>query len=316
MRIRVALPDSTINAKTLGAALELTTLANQGLAERNQLPSIFDALKKRAFRWKPENFPDGEHFDLAPTVLARGWGDCDDLAPWLCAELRKMGEECRPIAYKSGDQTWHAVVEMANGKILDPSQWAGMKKPGKGRDTPGIHGRVYAPIAEPEEDALALVPYRDGWAGRADMYLDDGQHLASTYTSRDPRRALEKAVAGYLAFADGIHGEAIGADTEVGNFLSDIVSTVAPVAKMALGPAGGLIDPALKLASPLASNLLSAISPGSAPPVQYPAPAGIYPPGAAPARTPVARASMPPLDNRNPGSVQYSPFGGPIIVRF
>jgi len=315
MRIRVALPDAVVNEKTLGAALELSTLANQGLASRGQLPSIFEALKKKAFRWKPENFSDGEHFDLAPTVLARGWGDCDDIAPWLCAELRRQGHECRPIAYKSGDQTWHAVVEMADGTILDPSQWAGMKKPTKGKDSPGIHGRFYAPLADEGQDAIALVPHRDGWAGRADMYLDDGQHLASTYTSRDPRRALEKAVAGYCAFADGCHGEAISGDSEIGSFFSDIVSTVAPVAKMALGPAGGLIDPALKLATPLASNLLSALSPGAAQ-VQYPSPPAGYAPGAAPARTPVAQAAMPALASRQPGSVQYSPYGGPIIVRF
>jgi hypothetical protein len=313
MRIRVALPDAIVNAKTLGAALELATLANEGLSARKQLPSFFDALEKRAFRWKPENFSDGEHFDLAPTVLARGWGDCDDLAPWLCAELRKMGQECRPIAYKSGTGTWHAVVEMADGRILDPSVWAGMKKPTKGRDNPGVHGQFYAPLAAPEQDALALVPYRDGWAGRADMYLDDGQHLASTYTSRDPRRALERAVAGYCAFADGVHGECIGADTEIGSFFSDIVSTVAPIASAVI-PGAGLIAPALSLAKPLLSSVTSALAPGGAQ-VQIPPPPQGYAPGAAPARTPMAQAPI-NLPGRNPGSVQYSPFGGPIIVRF
>ncbi|WP_230685800.1 hypothetical protein, partial [Streptococcus pneumoniae] len=90
---RLAIPDGQINDKILGAALEVAAIANQGLAARGQLPDIFKALENRSFRWKPERFTDGEHFDLAPTVLARGWGDCDDLAPWLAAVLRGQGHE-------------------------------------------------------------------------------------------------------------------------------------------------------------------------------------------------------------------------------
>lgn len=316
MRIRLAIPDGAVTAKTLGAALEAATVANQGLASRGALPDLFEAIK-RGVKWRPERFTDGEHFDLAPLVASRGWGDCDDLAPWLAAQLRTLGHDCQAIAYKSGPTTWHAVVQMADGKILDPSQWAGMKKPGtsKGRDNPGISGIPYAPLGSAEQDVLALVPDgRGGWAGRADIYTDDGFHVSNAGFSRDPRRALERAVAGYSAYAEGCAGGVCGPDSEVGSFLSDVVSTVAPIASSVI-PGGSLIT---KAVTPLASNLLSALSPGGG--AQAPAapapPPGTYMPGGAPARHVYASAPMPPLPGRGDGSVQFSPFGGPIIVRF
>jgi hypothetical protein len=40
-----------------------------------------------------EPWTDYEDFAPVPTVLSRGWGDCDDLAPWRAAELRNQGKK-------------------------------------------------------------------------------------------------------------------------------------------------------------------------------------------------------------------------------
>lgn len=72
-----------------------------------------------------------EHFDSVPVVLKRGWGDCDDLAPWRCAELRALGERARiRIQWKRLPQgrLFHIVVRRENGQIEDPSAILGMPK--------------------------------------------------------------------------------------------------------------------------------------------------------------------------------------------
>jgi len=78
--------------------------------------------------------PEGqiESFDTIPAVLARGWGDCDDLGPWRVAELRAAGEKAKiRIQWKwhqiSGQKLFHVVVRRADGTIEDPSALLGMK---------------------------------------------------------------------------------------------------------------------------------------------------------------------------------------------
>lgn len=72
-----------------------------------------------------------ERFDSAPIVLARGWGDCDDLAPWRSAELEVSGIPARPLVYRTpasrpGSDRWHVIVLLPDGSIEDPSRLLGM----------------------------------------------------------------------------------------------------------------------------------------------------------------------------------------------
>jgi hypothetical protein len=77
-----------------------------------------------------------EEFALIPIVIARGWGDCDDLAPWRVAELRLRQKEnakiriqwqrpTRPDGTK-GRKYFHIVVRRADGSVEDPSAKLGM----------------------------------------------------------------------------------------------------------------------------------------------------------------------------------------------
>lgn len=78
-----------------------------------------------------------EEFALIPIVLGRGWGDCDDLAPWRVAELRLRANEPAKIRIqwqrpmlpngKLGRKYFHIVVRRGDGTTIeDPSAKLGM----------------------------------------------------------------------------------------------------------------------------------------------------------------------------------------------
>jgi len=62
-------------------------------------------------------------------VLSRGWGDCDDLAPYRVAELQEAGEKAKiRITWRrvGKRRTYHVLVRRADGRIEDPSRLLGM----------------------------------------------------------------------------------------------------------------------------------------------------------------------------------------------
>lgn len=321
MRIRLAFPDSIVSPATIAAALEASTVANEALGARGALPDIEHAIRDRLVRWKPEPFTDGEHFDLAPEVLRRGWGDCDDLAPWLAAQLRMEGEDARAVAIRSGAQRYHAVVEREDGQILDPSKWAGMGS----SSSKGVAGHGYHPLVEPGWNALALVPHHNGWGARADLALDGDEHFASVSWDPDPKRALDRAVAGLIAGCDGY-------ELELGDGLADLAASCAPIASVARGRAYssrshgpmseslnvgfGLSDITDMAASAIpgggiANSLLKGAFGGKGgAPAAAPDGGG----GGAPVTAPIAAPAG--SKAKGGGNLTYVPGGGPIIVRF
>lgn len=109
----------------------------EGLVRVNQLylrmhPNI-PLLYKSGVRYKNEPKGQGfEEFVPIPTVMARRWGDCDDLAPWRCAELRERFREQATIRvqwkrHSDGTKLYHIVVRRGNNSIEDPSRLLGMK---------------------------------------------------------------------------------------------------------------------------------------------------------------------------------------------
>lgn len=189
MRINVAIPEANVEAPVLNAALEATTRLNEAMIEDGSAPT-FDEGLKHGVKWKPEPFSD-EHFDHAKTVLKRGWGDCDDLAPWQAASLRATGEDpqARAIVKRSGPKRWHAIVQHGDGSLEDPSRQAGMGQPQT------VHGAavplMYAPksavvggayIVRP---AIAMRPFRGAVQARADMPWHWREHLTDKPTPTD-----------------------------------------------------------------------------------------------------------------------------------
>lgn len=98
------------------------------LATHPRTPSIYHA----GVIYREEDPRQGyEDFALIPAIIARGWGDCDDLAPWRVAELQQQGEAARVrIQWKRvprRGKLYHIVVRRADGRIEDPSALLGMK---------------------------------------------------------------------------------------------------------------------------------------------------------------------------------------------
>lgn len=68
-----------------------------------------------------------ERFCSIPVTYQQGWGDCDDLAPWLAAERTvRDGLLSIPIPTRSA-VGWHIVVARADGLQEDPSRVCGME---------------------------------------------------------------------------------------------------------------------------------------------------------------------------------------------
>lgn len=144
MRINVAVPEKYVSQPVLDGALESVTRLDEALIKDGAVPTFAEAVD--SVRWQPEP-PGQEHFDHAGKVLARGHGDCDDLAPWHAASLRVTGEDpdATAIVKRSGPSRWHAVVRRGDGSIDDPSREAGM---GKNRE--GVSG-CRLPLMRPFE---------------------------------------------------------------------------------------------------------------------------------------------------------------------
>lgn len=56
-------------------------------------------------------------------VFERGWGDCDDLSLFRCAQLIAEGEPATIVeAWLRGTKRHHFLVRRANGQLEDPSK--------------------------------------------------------------------------------------------------------------------------------------------------------------------------------------------------
>jgi len=135
VRVNVAIPEAHVSAPVLNAALEGVTRLNESLIKSRAVPTWDQSLASGVL-WRPEP-PGSEHFDHAGLVAKRGWGDCDDLAPYAAATLRVTGEDrgARAVVKRSGPKKWHAVVRRSDGSIDDPSLEAGMR--------PGVRAGVF-----------------------------------------------------------------------------------------------------------------------------------------------------------------------------
>ena len=84
---------------------------------------------------------DTEEWQDIPTTLERGFGDCEDLAAYRCAELRFEGIPAKPwIRWRNVGGSWrfHALVawpdyrdsngRLVKGRVEDPSRRLGMAK--------------------------------------------------------------------------------------------------------------------------------------------------------------------------------------------
>lgn len=267
MHLKIAVPDKIVSPQILQAALETSTRANRALIEEEEgrIPPIRSAIRQ-GVRWRPEPPGTGEELALAPVVVGRGWGDCDDLAPWRAAELRATGEDpgARAIAVRSGPRRWHAVVRRSSGEIEDPSQWAGMRN--QKYTLSGDSG--IDPLADRGRRALAVIPRPGGgWSARVDLpSRRHPLHICACAHEGDPRTALIRAAqsAVYAApseaaaldqIVSGLCGTA--EDGEQMGFLGDLVRTAGRVVT-AIPGVGPVAQQILRTVTPVARPAASA----------------------------------------------------------
>jgi hypothetical protein len=210
MRIRLAVPDELDDhdrKEALDAALEAVTIANKGLYRKGVMPRISGLIKSGAVKWKPEP-PGDEHFDLASTVIQRGWGDCDDLAPAWAGQLRASGTDpqARAFVRRSGPTRWHALVRRGDGTIEDPSRHAGMGHNVSGEGD-GAAPSICKPMSADPRLCLAICPTNDPRHGRIWFARCDAPDASEPWawsgkaSHSSPAKAIVSAIKGLRSVA-------------------------------------------------------------------------------------------------------------------
>jgi len=277
MRLRLGISEKIplVDMKdALDAALEASTAAQTPLVEAGAVPTFAAALRRGRVKWRPEP-PGDEHFDGAGTVLRRGWGDCDDLAPWHAASLRASGRDsrARAVAKRSGPHRWHAVVKRSDGSIEDPSAAAGMYQYKRRAGISGVDMVVGAeaplwPSMFGPRAGVAVLP-EHAWTARTDI---PDHSLPWTWSNvaygRTPASAARQSIVGALGFVERADADIDDADYARLGGLADLLSgasadEVAEALDDIYGEeAVGFLPALLPAAAGLAAPLLSKIMPG------------------------------------------------------
>lgn len=132
MRIAIAFEVNPDNARAIQWALDRLFTHNLALLLSPQGRRI-PPLHRSGVRYAREPWTGVmEEFAAIPIVLARQWGDCDDLSAWRAAELTAQGIPARAVVIeapgsKQGARRWHCVTARCDGFIEDPSFDLGMK---------------------------------------------------------------------------------------------------------------------------------------------------------------------------------------------
>lgn len=127
MRFLIDIPRGSHQQVALAASHGLRALAriNYDLLVRfgGRIPRLYETSVQ--FRPEPGAGEPGvpEQFDHLGLVLARGWGDCDDLVGWRLAECWFFGEPMATerIIWPLGWPHYHAQLRRADKTIEDPS---------------------------------------------------------------------------------------------------------------------------------------------------------------------------------------------------
>ena len=291
--------------EALDAALEASTASQVPLIRRGRIPPFAKARRQYGIQWRPEP-PGDEHFDSAATVLRRGWGDCDDLAPWHAASLRASGTDphADAIVKRSGANKWHAIVRRGDGSIEDPSAAAGMHEWYAAQRAKGVHGAgpaIWNPMF-PRRAGVAVAPICQGHACRVDVPDRQGWAWSSVSCSPSKRRSVTSALGAALDIA--ACGEVDDDDLARLEAMLELVHGTHPdeVADALQSVYGahvvGFLPALLPAAAQLAAPLLSSFGGGQP-----------SPPQVAPS---AALSRRPPM---GPGTSMTMP-GGTTIVRF
>jgi hypothetical protein len=139
MKVVTYLDDNSLKDPKVGAILARKLLQSIVLSNRYYLhthpntPLLYSSGVR--YQREPNAFRYEEFADI-PTVLKRGWGDCDDLVAWRVAEIQHREKRpADPLIYwrlherpnGSPLTIWHVQVRRQDtGEVEDPSRLLGM----------------------------------------------------------------------------------------------------------------------------------------------------------------------------------------------
>ena len=96
-------------------------LASQEQMRHVRIPSLYTS----GVRYRREPTAR-EQWQTALETARLGYGDCEDLVAYRCAELRMKGVRAEPYCYAPRPGLIHCQVRLPGGKIEDPSKRLGM----------------------------------------------------------------------------------------------------------------------------------------------------------------------------------------------
>ena len=119
----------TVHAKTpLELCNAIYTLVGENLAYFDAQKRAIDILETPVF-YQREPRGENKFFNIRD-LLARGYGDCEDLSAALIAYFLFLKYEARPVLRETAPHLYHVTVEVKEqGKWVqvDPSRIKGMK---------------------------------------------------------------------------------------------------------------------------------------------------------------------------------------------
>ena len=212
MRVIIGIP-RPLSRRAMNHALEALTRINvDWFREHPDAPWLYESGVRYAM--EPTGF---ELWDPYALLLARGAGDCDDLATTRAAELRvregdtRARADCYPSAIRNGRRTWHAIVVRGDGTVEDPSARLGMPThSGHAPDgTPFSHvvqqhehlegedaGEERSPAMFPNLIKWQVCRSADGrcWEGTIWIPVGTGGTMAFNQKAQSPGDALEAVI--------------------------------------------------------------------------------------------------------------------------
>ena len=130
--------------------LEALCKINEGHLAERPYPPLYES----GVRYQREDGTE-EWLDI-PTIIEAGWGDCEDLACWRVAELRKQGHRAGPyVRFRNIDGVFHyhalvmryrPVLKRSEAGLIEHLAPVGLDDPSR------VLGMVPATPAEIEDD--------------------------------------------------------------------------------------------------------------------------------------------------------------------
>lgn len=123
---RAEIEPPELSPESVGILTDALTRLNRAyLRAHPGTPRLYESRVR--YRREPRG---SERWRTIPTVLAAGYGDCEDLACYRAAELQEAGERARAVnthrAGVGGSMLYHIRVQREDGSIEDPSRRLGM----------------------------------------------------------------------------------------------------------------------------------------------------------------------------------------------